>query len=80
MSDDHGNCPDCGGSDGWHYSDCVYDGTGGGGYRRSSKRPSGGSGNKFIFFFILALLIGYGFNELIGTIIMIILIICMILS
>ncbi len=27
MSEDRGHCPECGGSDGWHYSDCTYDGT-----------------------------------------------------
>ena len=29
MSEDRGHCPDCGGSDGFHYSDCIYDGTDG---------------------------------------------------
>lgn len=26
----HGHCPDCGGSYGHHFNDCIYDGTGSG--------------------------------------------------
>ena len=26
----HGHCPDCGGSDGHHFNDCIYDGVGSG--------------------------------------------------
>ena len=26
---DGGHCPECGGSDGLHFSDCIYDGTDG---------------------------------------------------
>lgn len=29
MSEDIRHCPDCGGSDGFHYNDCIYDGPGG---------------------------------------------------
>lgn len=51
--DGHGDCPDCGGMDGNHFSDCPYDGTGGG------RRSSGGKGPsffKYIVFFILGLI------------------------
>ena len=66
MSENRGHCPECGGSDGFHYSDCIYDGTDGPrGYY------SGDSGGKIWVFYIIALLIGYGFNELIGTIMLI---------
>ena len=31
----HGHCPDCGGSAGNHFNDCIYDGVGSGrGYSR----------------------------------------------
>lgn len=33
---DGGHCGECGGTDGMHYSDCSYDGTGSRGYYRSS--------------------------------------------
>lgn len=26
----HGHCPDCGGSGGHHFNDCIYDGVGSG--------------------------------------------------
>ena len=72
MSEDNRNCPDCGGSDGLHYSDCIYDGTDGpGSHSSGSKRGSSGSGGKFFLFYIIALIIGYGFNELIGTLMLI---------
>lgn len=32
----HGHCPDCGGSHGHHFNDCIYDGVGSGrGYSHS---------------------------------------------
>lgn len=72
MSDYDRHCPDCGG-DGFHYNDCIYDGTEGYGGYSSGRRSGGsnGSGGKFWILYILALVIGYGINELLGTIIMI---------
>ena len=72
MSEYDRHCPDCGG-DGFHYNDCIYDGTEGHGGYSSGHRSGGsnGSGGKFFAWFILALVIGYGINELLGTIIMI---------
>lgn len=67
MSEDNRNCPDCGGSDGLHYSDCIYDGTDGpGSHFSGSKRGSDGSSGIILIFYIIALIIGYGINELIG--------------
>lgn len=85
MSDNHFNCPDCGGSDGNHFSDCVYDGTdgayGGGGYRRRRRNSSSSSEmGKLWFLFIMGLVIGYTVNELIGTILLIIFFICVLLK
>lgn len=39
MSENSRHCPDCGGSNGFHYNDCIYDGTG------SNSGYSSGSGN-----------------------------------
>ena len=72
MSEDRGHCPDCGGSDGFHYSDCIYDGTDGPrGYYSGSRGGSSGSGGKVWLFYIIALIIGYGINELLGAILLI---------
>lgn len=72
MSEDSRYCPDCGGSDGFHYNDCIYDGTDGpGGSSFGSGGSSSGSGGKVWIFFIVALIIGYGFNELLGAILLI---------
>ena len=72
MSEDRGHCSECGGSDGWHYSDCTYDGTGGkGGYSSHSRGSSSGSGGKVWLFYIIALIIGYGINELLGAVLLI---------
>ena len=72
MSEDRGHCPDCGGSDGWHYSDCIYDGTEErGGYSSHSRRGANGSGGRVWLFYIIALIIGYGINELLGAILLI---------
>lgn len=74
---EHGNCPDCGGSDGHHYNDCIYDGTSGG-YSSYSKRSSSDLNPKTCWiWYILALIMGYGINELLGVIIMIALILWM---
>lgn len=72
MSDDNRQCPDCGGSNGWHYSDCIYDATDGPGYYSSGSRGgSNPSGGKVLLFFIIALVLGYGINELLGVILII---------
>ena len=72
MSYDNRQCPDCGGSNGWHYNDCVYDGTDGPGrYSSGPKGSSNQSGGKALLFFIIALIIGYGINELLGVILII---------
>lgn len=72
MSDDSRHCPDCGGSDGFHYNDCIYDGTDGlGGSSVGFRGSLSGSGGKVWIFFIVALIIGYGFNELLGAILLI---------
>ena len=72
MSGDSRHCPDCGGSDGWHYNDGIYDGTDGpGGYSSGSRGSSGGSGGKVWLFYIFALIIGYAVNELLGVILLI---------
>lgn len=81
MSDNNFNCSDCGGSDGNHFNDCVYDGTdgayGGGGYRRRRRKssPSYEMG-KLWFLFIMGIVIGCTVNELIGSILLIIFFIC----
>lgn len=70
---EHGHCHDCGGHDGNHFDGCTYEGTGSvGGYSssgrgRSSNLPAG----KFWGIFILAMILGYGINELLGVIILI---------
>ena len=72
MSEDSRHCPDCGGSNGSHYSDCIYDGTDGpGSYSFSSKGSSNVSSGKVWLFYIIALIIGYGINELLGVILII---------
>ena len=71
-------CPECGGSDGFHESDCSYDGTdeydsyslGSGGSPNVSGGSSAVSGGKVFLFYIIALIIGYGFNEIIGAILL----------
>lgn len=72
MSEDHRNCPDCGGSNGSHYNDCIYDGTDDpGSYSKRSKGSSNLSGGKWFLLYIIAFIIGYGFNELVGTVLLI---------
>ena len=72
MSEDSRHCPDCGGSDGFHYNDCIYDGTDGpGGSSFGSRGSSSSSGGKIWIFYIIALIIGYGINELLGAILLI---------
>ena len=70
---EHGNCPECGGSDGNHFNDCTYDGTSGESFYSSYSRRSGSSASsgKVWSFYIIALLIGYGINELLGAILLI---------
>ena len=67
----HGHCHDCGGTDGHHYNDCIYDGTDGGYSSYSRGGGSGASSGKWWIGYIVALIIGYGINELLGVIIMI---------
>lgn len=71
-------CPECGGSDGCHYDDCTYEGTdgsyGAGGYYSRSRKAKTSSSSpvaKMWGFYIFALIIGYGINELLGTILLI---------
>ena len=72
MSEGNRHCPDCGGSDGLHYSDCMYDGTDGPrGYSSGSRGKSSCSAGKFWIFYIIGLIIGYGINELLGVILLI---------
>ena len=72
MSEDRGHCPECDGSDGFHYSGCTYDGTDGPrDYSSGSRRGSSGSSGKVWLFYIIALIIGYGINELLGAILLI---------
>ena len=72
MSEDNRHCPDCGGSDGFHYNDCIYDGTDGpGGSSFGTRGSSSGSCGKIWIFYIIALIIGYGINELLGAILII---------
>ena len=72
MGDDNRNCPECGGSDGFHFDDCSYDGTDGfDEYSFRSRGKSDVSTGKVWFLIILALIIGYGINEVLGSILMI---------
>ena len=68
---DHGHCPDCGGRNGQHFSDCIYDGSNDRYSSYSGGRGTGASSGKWWVAYILALIIGYGINELLGVIIMI---------
>ena len=72
MSENSRHCPDCGGRDGSHYNGCIYDGTDGpGSYSFASKGNSNQSGGKIWLIYIIALIIGYGINELLGTVLLI---------
>lgn len=68
---EQGHCHDCGGYGGNHFDGCTYEGTGDVGrhYGRgsSSDIPAG----KCWALYIVALIIGYGINELLGAIILI---------
>ena len=77
--DDFGNCHECGGSDGNHFDDCIFEGTD---YDKeyvsySKRGSSSGKGSttndteKCLIWYLIALVVGYGVNELIGTVIMI---------
>lgn len=71
MSEYDRHCPDCGG-DGFHYSDCIYDGTEGpGGNPTGYRGGSDVSTGKVWLFYIVALIIGYGINELLGAVLLI---------
>ena len=72
MCEDNRHCPECDGENGFHYGNCTYDGTNGpGNCSFGSKKSSNQSGGKFWLFYIVALVIGYGINELLGAIILI---------
>lgn len=77
---EHGHCRDCGGTDGHHEIDCIYDGTDGGYSSYSRGGGSGISSGKWWICYIIALIVGYGINELLGVIIMIGLIIRVLLN
>ena len=65
---EHGHCHDCGGNDGHHYNDCTYDGTSStGGYHHRSADMSAGT---CWLIYIVAIIIGYAINELLGCIIL----------
>jgi len=69
---DFGDCPDCGGGDGYHDDDCMYDGVDNGCY--SSGSSNGGSNGitvTWIIVYIIAVIIGAVINELLGAILMI---------
>ena len=68
---EHGHCHDCGGTDGHHYNDCIYDGTDGGYSSYSRGGGSGASSGKWWIGYIIALIVGYGINELLGVIIIV---------
>ena len=78
MSEDR-HCHECGGNDGLHYHGCTYEGTDG---ERVSFSSGGGnvSSGKFWIIYIIAMVIGYGINELLGVIIMVGLIFWLIVS
>ena len=65
-------CHECDATGGHHYPGCTYEGTEGN-YRYSSGSGgcSSGSGGKVWLFYIIALIIGYGINELLGAILLI---------
>ena len=78
MGYDHGDgrCMECDGTHGNHFPGCVYDGmdVGSGGYKRAmSNRSAQSESNAFFFWYIMAAVIGFCYNELIGAIILIIL-------
>lgn len=68
-----GVCEDCGGEDGYHYSGCDYEGTGmtSGGYSHRRSSGSNVSTGKWWLLYIIALILGYGINELLGAVIII---------
>ena len=71
IMDKHGNCCDCGGSNGNHFDGCIYDGTDEGYSSYSRSRSGNVSEGKWWLGYIIALIIGYGINELLGAIILI---------
>lgn len=78
MSEDR-HCHECGGNDGLHYHGCTYEGTDG---ERVSISSGGGnvSVGKWWIGYVIALVIGYGINEFLGVIIMLVLIFWLIVS
>jgi len=70
---EHGHCHDCGGHDGKHFEGCIYEGTSdvGGHFSYGRGGSSNHSAGKCWAWYILALILGYGINELIGVIMII---------
>jgi len=80
--DNNGRCHECDGTNGSHYPGCDFDGTNeydSYGFH-SRKKYSDSTAGKIWALFILALIIGYGINELIGVIIIIGIIFWMLVS
>lgn len=67
---EHRHCYDCGGTDGHHYNDCIYDGTDSG-YSSRRRTSTNVSMGKWWALYVIALVIGYGINELLGVILLI---------
>ena len=67
---DYGHCPDCGGSDGIHFDGCAYEGVDNGHSSYSRGHGTKVSAGKWWIGYIIALIIGYGFNELLGAMIL----------
>ena len=71
MGDHGGNCPECGGSNGKHHGDCIYDGTNGPG--RSYGGPSGNDNAAALRLYIIIIIcafIGFAIDETFGALIM----------
>ena len=68
---ENNHCHDCGGSDGHHYDGCSYEGTEEGYSSNYRGRGTNVSSGKWWIGYIVALIIGYGINELLGAIILI---------
>lgn len=78
---EHRNCHECGGSESHHFDGCIYEGTSDVGGRSSYGRcGSSITTGKCWGIYVMALVIGYGINELLGVIIIIALILGLIAS
>lgn len=72
MSEHGWNCPECGGSNGIHFDDCIYEGTSGPVLHRSGsgKRSSGSGAGALWIIGLLAVIIASAINELLGAIVL----------